>query len=130
MPTNMDKIYNMKNGIKFVLFILLILTMVLQGCASHGKAKQNLTANYASGNYRLVYNQLSKLAESGDPEAQYGVGYLYFYGIGVPQDHDTARYWIHRSMAAGYPPAIEAYRKITVDDNIQKDVKELKVRNF
>ena len=46
--------------------------------------------------------RIQKLAEQGDVEAQTNLGRMYFYGRGVPQDHDKAIYWTQKAAEQGY----------------------------
>jgi TPR repeat protein len=42
------------------------------------------------------------LAEQGDAQAQYRLGYMYRYGHGVPQDNNEALRWYRKSADQGY----------------------------
>ena len=57
-------------------------------------------------------DQVEQAAESNDPDAEYALGYMYYYGIGTQSDPDTAIIWIKRAASQGQPLAIEAYRAI------------------
>lgn len=50
-------------------------------------------------------NNLLKLAENGDAEAQYKVGMAYHNGDGVEKNDATAAGWLAKSLAQNYPPA-------------------------
>ena len=54
---------------------------------------------------QLTVAELQKLAEQGDPAAQLDLGYRYFTGEGVPQDHEEAVRWIRASAEQGDPSA-------------------------
>lgn len=54
---------------------------------------------------RLLYEELSKLAEQGDSEAQYYVGMMLNNGLGVSRDLPRAFEWFQKSAAAGDPLA-------------------------
>jgi len=67
------------------------------------------------GNYYLIngdYEQMlywwEKGAELGNAIAMNNVGWVFFEGMGVPQDHETSLYWLHRSAELGFEPAIHA----------------------
>jgi hypothetical protein len=51
---------------------------------------------------------LLKLADQGDPDAQYGLGVLYHNGEGVPRDDSRAVEWYLRAADQGYVPAQSA----------------------
>jgi DamX protein len=57
---------------------------------------------------KLSPQQLEQAADAGDPDAQYALGYLYYYGNGVPQDTQKAMDWIKRASVQGQEQAIKA----------------------
>ncbi|KTC65750.1 Sel-1 protein (plasmid) [Legionella adelaidensis] len=59
-------------------------------------------------NYRQAFILLKPEAEKGQPDAQYAVGYMYYYGYGVVEDRIKACYWIKRAAALGQPDAVQA----------------------
>ncbi len=63
--------------------------------------------------YNCSLEQLTAAARSGDADAQYGLGYMYYYGIGTMRDETTARKWIRKSAAQGQPLAIKAHQMMT-----------------
>ncbi len=50
-------------------------------------------------------DSLLQAAESGAPEAQYNLGYCYFYGNGVAQDYREAVKWYRLAAEQGYANA-------------------------
>lgn len=56
----------------------------------------------------LTLDQLEQAASAGDPDAQYALGYMYFYGKGVPQNTNTALNWIKRASVQGQEQAVRA----------------------
>lgn len=49
---------------------------------------------------------LMREANMGDPDAQYALGYLYYYGREtLPQDIIRASYWIHEAASQHHPAA-------------------------
>ncbi|MBX3709944.1 MAG: sel1 repeat family protein [Gammaproteobacteria bacterium] len=70
---------------------------------------------FHDGYYRRAMRQLLPLACDGNAEAQYAVGYMYYYGLGVAQDTDVGDFWIKRSANQGYAPAIQALHLISTD---------------
>lgn len=67
---------------------------------------------FEEGYYKKAMQQLLPLACEEIAEAQYAVGYMYYYGYGVAQDTDVGYFWIKRSADQGYPPAIKALSTI------------------
>jgi hypothetical protein len=63
---------------------------------------------FQDGYYKRAMEQLLPLAAEGNIEAQYAVGYMYYYGFGAPQDTESGYFWIKRSADQHYQPAIHA----------------------
>lgn len=61
-------------------------------------------------NYRKAFIRLKPIAEKGQPDAQYAVGYMYYYGKGVVEDRKKAWFWINAAANLGQPDAKEAIR--------------------
>ncbi|HBB52387.1 MAG TPA: sel1 repeat family protein, partial [Legionellales bacterium] len=58
--------------------------------------------------YRSAFIRLLPEAKAGQADAQYAVGYMYYYGQGVVENRKKARYWIERAANAGQPDAVSA----------------------
>ena len=56
--------------------------------------------------------RVEQAARSGDPDAQYALGYLYYYGIGTTQDRQAGLVWIRKAAAQGQSVAQEALRTL------------------
>jgi TPR repeat protein len=69
--------------------------------ATDGDYQLGLSA-YERGDYAAALAQWLPLAERGDPEAQYRVGRLYYYGRGVDQDFVQAGEWYLRAAEGGH----------------------------
>ncbi|HEX4044358.1 MAG TPA: hypothetical protein VHZ76_01665 [Gammaproteobacteria bacterium] len=63
---------------------------------------------FEDGYYKRSLQELLPLACDGNAEAQYAVGYMYYYGYGVPQDTDVGYFWIKRSADQHFLPAEKA----------------------
>ena len=102
----------------FLAFGLVLL--VLGGCATTGGETEGAAAAapaaqapnlerareaFLEKDYALSAHLLEQLARQGDPAAQYGLGYLHYYGLGVPQDTEMALLWIRRAADNGYEDA-------------------------
>jgi TPR repeat protein len=98
--------------------IIVVGLLILTACASTASQdKQDLAVakgNFAVKNYELAYNHLLPLAQKGNKDAQYALGYLYYYGYGVTRDQKLAMEWINKAAAAGQPLAKEAKKQLQV----------------
>ncbi len=56
---------------------------------------------------------MEQAARSGDADAQYALGYLYYYGIGTTQDRQTGLIWIRKAAAQGQTVAQDALRALS-----------------
>ena len=91
---------------------------LLNGCSSAGKRQEDnpelileqARAAYFKGEYQQVFQMLFPLAAAGNDQAQYTLGYLYHYGLGVEKNDQQAMQWIQRSAAKGNKKAIEALK--------------------
>jgi len=63
---------------------------------------------FDSGYFKSAMQTLLPLACDGNAEAQYAVGYMYYYGYGAAQDTDVGYFWINRSAEQHFEPAIKA----------------------
>jgi len=48
------------------------------------------------------YGWFQQQAQSGNPTAEYGLGHMYQYGLGVQQDNSQAIYWYRQAAAQNY----------------------------
>lgn len=72
---------------------------------------------FQEGYYKHAMQRLLPLATKGNPESQYAVGYMYYYGYGVAQDTDIGYFWIAQSAHYGCQRAINALRLIETPGN-------------
>jgi TPR repeat protein len=56
---------------------------------------------YESGNHAYAFNEYMILAEHGDVSARVNVGWMYYYGEGVPQDKVQALVWYRKAAELG-----------------------------
>ena len=85
-------------------FIILSLMGLLAGCVRDSNLREGIR-NFQEQDYRQAFIRLKPVAEQGYPQAEYAVGYMYYYGQGVVEDRDAARYWITAAARAGQPDA-------------------------
>jgi septal ring-binding cell division protein DamX len=118
------------------------LTALMSACshspsASHAYQPPGAPVTCSTNVYLAKYGcSLAKVqtaAENGSADAQYALGYMYFYGIGTVQDKQTAELWIQRSAAQGQPLAKKAWSLIqsgqTSTDFHQQATNELTQRS-
>jgi TPR repeat protein len=98
------------------LFILCGVIILLASCA-HNPLNNSLKSiriesdvqqgkrYFEQGYYKSAMKRLLPPACDGNAQAQYAVGYMYYYGYGVAQDTDVGLFWIERSASQGYKPA-------------------------
>jgi len=117
-------------------FIATLVCLLLIGCSSAPARKtqgwddsqlraQRLTqahAAYSAKRYRLASHLLLPIAENGDSEAQYSLGYLFFYGLGIDQNREHALAWFKRAAKAGSLKAETAIEVIAVGEKLANGV--------
>lgn len=119
---------------KKYLFTLLF-PIFLSSCAVHKvhKANQPLLTeakqSFYGGDYQRAAKDLDALAKAGDPEAQYALGYMYYYGMGVKKDDMVARRLIRLSAEKGNIEAIKALRILVDSNRIFANVENIPPKN-
>jgi TPR repeat protein len=98
---------------KFIFSVLIVSLSLLQGCVAHNAFLYDQGVQYYSyEQYNRAFILFIPLARSGDPDAQYAVAYLYYYGLGVVEDPLLADYWLNQAALQGQPMAICALQNI------------------
>jgi TPR repeat protein len=82
--------------------------MLLGGCASRGFNLREGIKNFQIQNYRQAFIRLLPEAQKGQPDAEYAIGYMYYYGQGVIEDRKKAWYWINCAAKLGQKDAVQA----------------------
>src|ERR1700733_4489009 len=94
------------------ILIVCLLSLSLLACATQSprviSELQQGKRYFDEGYYKHAMHELLPIACDGDPDAQYAVGYMYYYGLGVAQDTDVGHFWIKRSANRRYVPAMRA----------------------
>ena len=90
------------------LSVVICLVFALTGCMTSGYNLREGIHSFQVQDYRQAFIRLKPEAQKGQPDAQYAVGYMYYYGQGVVEDRKRAWYWITCAAKAGQPDAIEA----------------------
>lgn len=98
--------------VKLLLKYLSVITccLLMSACLTNGINFRDGINSFNVQDYRRAFIRLKPLAQKGVPEAQYAVGYMYYYGQGVVEDRRKAWYWINMAAAAGNRDAQEAVK--------------------
>lgn len=105
------------------LIFITFISLILSACATNSLSPAKLSVlqagqrDYEGGYYKRAMHELLPLACEGVPEAEYAVGYMYYYGDGVSQDTDVGYFWIKKSADKHYEPAIHALTIIADEKN-------------
>jgi len=81
-----------------VLPVLFLLAWVTAAKADFDSA----LAAYNRGDYATAFQEFERLAEQGDANAQYNLGFMYAKGEGVPQDYAQAYHWYSKAAEQGH----------------------------
>ncbi len=95
---------------KILLFLLT--PILLAGCVNGQYFVDKGKQNYYAKRYREAFINLKAAAEKDNPDAQYALGYMYYYGQGVTENKQKAFFWFHRAALNGHEKAIEALNRI------------------
>lgn len=87
------------------LFCVLMLGM--SGLAGAGEL-ENADKFLAAKAYDKALPIYAKLAEAGNPEAQFRLGEMYWYGDGTAVDVAAAKGWMQKAAARGHAGAVES----------------------
>lgn len=112
----------------FRLWVICFLSLSLLGCATMKNTidKSELQQGrrlFEGGYYKRAMRILMPLASKGIPQAEYAVGYMFYYGYGVPQDTELGFVWIEKAASTNYPPAVAA-RDLMIQDREDKKREE------
>ncbi len=98
----------------FRVTILIILLLIEVACTNQQANLSEGIRCFREQNYRHAFVRLKPLANKGQPDAQYAVGYMYYYGEGVIEDRKKAYLWISRAASAGQPEALKAIKILKI----------------
>jgi septal ring-binding cell division protein DamX len=96
---------------------------MLAGCSTHRFSGNDQVAphlcekNAFLRKYNCSLSAIERAASNGDPDAQYALGYMYFYGVGTVRDTEAATLWIDRAAAQGQPLAKRAQSLMSETQN-------------
>lgn len=94
-------------------FTYLFLLAFLSSCASQAMLLQRGKRSFEDQNYRQAFIRLKPLAQAGQPDAQYAVGYMYYYGQGVIENKSAAIYWMKEAAKQQQTDAIAALKLLS-----------------
>ncbi len=99
------------------LILIILFSSLLLACASARMAEEVQYGKVAfdCGNFKRAFILLLPLAVKCSPEAQYAVGYMYYYGLGVEAHKESGLFWINQAAKQMYRPAIKALQLIDKD---------------
>jgi TPR repeat protein len=92
------------------LLLMVLMCIALQACTStiQSAKLQEGKSSFESGDFKEAFHRLLPLASEGNAHAEYAVGYMYYYGYGVPVDAESGIFWMQKSANQNYAPAIKA----------------------
>src|SRR5436190_20183950 len=102
---------------------MVIICLSLLSCASTSSSWREMQAGkkaFEQGYYKDAFHRLLPLAVNGNPQAQYAVGYMYYYGYGVPEDTESGMFWMNKAAEQHFPPAMTALDLIHQHDIEEK----------
>jgi hypothetical protein len=104
MTTNRCALDNERHTRAFCCFIAALGLFAL-GCAPGAKAELTGAGKRAFARHDYVRAAPLLFAEAarGSPVAQTYLGYMYQYGLGLPQDYVLAASWLHQAAEQGEP---------------------------
>jgi TPR repeat protein len=85
-----------------------LLSLLLVSCTAMADDLSDANKFLAAKQYDKALPLYTKLAKAGNPEAQFRVGEMYWYGDGTAQDLRAARGWFEKAAAAGNADAKES----------------------
>jgi TPR repeat protein len=95
------------------LLITLMLVTLLTACFfSNTYRLREGIQHFRVAEYRKAFIYLRPEAERGQRDAQYAIGYMYYYGKGVVEDRKKAWFWINVAANAGQPDAKVAFQML------------------
>ncbi len=88
--------------------MMLTLVVVLVAAPARAADLEAGVEAYARGDYATAFKEWRPLAEQGDADTQYNLGFMYAQGPGVPQDLVRAHLWVNLAVAQGDEDARKA----------------------
>lgn len=115
--------------------VALVGVLMISGCA-HRDGSHHGGHDFAAKNYGLTYEQVREAAQDGDADAQYALGYMYYYGQNVTRNGKQARFWIAKAAAQNHQQAIRALKAMgtqsqyaSTDNSLSDSARTVPLRN-
>ncbi len=102
----------MKINMQKTIVYLVITLGLIAGCVKQVGLNEGI-AYFKAERYRSAFIKLKPEAEKGQPDAEYAIAYMYYYGLGVTEDRKHAWLWLNRAAQLGQPDAVTAVRLLT-----------------
>lgn len=100
--------------------ILLLSCTVLLVMQSAWAKEAQKEGEFSLQQFGMSLAQIKKAAADGDADAQYALGYMYYYGKDVTKDQQAAAFWIGKAAAQGQPQAVKAQQLLSFSSQTQK----------
>lgn len=71
--------------------------------------------NFDQQDYTTAFRKIKVPAKAGNPNAQYALGYMYYYGKGTVENPKLARYWFQQAAQRGQSDAQKALQTMPND---------------
>ena len=98
------------------IMVLVAASLLCVACARDPAAYYEIGKyDYALQDYHSAFENLLESAKWRNADAQYAVGYMYYYGIGTAQNLPQAVYWFKQAAQQGQPRALQALETIQAD---------------
>lgn len=104
--------------IAWIRCVIFSLCFMCTGCIKHLDLIEGIQA-FRLQNYRDAFVRLLPEAKRGQADAQYAVGFMYYYGQGVVEDQEKALFWIRLAACQGQSEAIAALKLIRSEPRCQ-----------
>lgn len=98
----------MKGFVTKVTIVFLLLLLQSCACVTRTEDLQAGKVAFEHCEYKKAFCYLLPLAAKGCPDAEYAVGYMYYYGYGTVQDPETGIFWMRLAAVKCYPQAMQA----------------------
>ena len=114
-------VHECKVTVKLGSILLFVLSLIILGGCAHSLTKkasaetlQACQSNALLQKYHCSLSQVELAARNNDADAQYALGYMYYYGIDTPENMDGAKLWMRRAASQGQPQAIQALQILQI----------------
>lgn len=88
---------------------VLLFVLLPAACVTHSSLREGIHY-FRIQHFRDAFIRLMPEARHGHADAQYAVGYMFYYGQGVVENKPKALFWIRLSACQGQLEAIQALK--------------------